>query len=78
MLPTLGADPISDKPPGSRLRKPTQNVLAPVFASLPAGAQWAQAVLCLCVQFSFSQAFWVGTLRCGPHGAKRDLRRLWR
>lgn len=32
VLPTLGLDPISDKPHGLQLRKPTLNVLAPVFA----------------------------------------------
>lgn len=47
MLPTLGPDPISDKPHGLRLRKPTQNVLAPVFAPLPVGEQPARALLCV-------------------------------
>lgn len=32
VLPTLGLDPISDKPHGLQLRKPIPNVLAPVFA----------------------------------------------
>lgn len=32
VLPTLGLDPISDKPHGLQLSKPAPNVLAPVFA----------------------------------------------
>ena len=60
MLPTLGPDPVSDKPHGLRRRKPTQNVLAPVFVPVPVGERPAQALLHLHV-ISFSQAFWAGT-----------------